>query len=460
MNYYELLDIDHSADANAVKRAYFSMVKIHSPDKDPEGFKAIRLAYETLSDQKKRGEYDSFFSDNLVNSPSEGELQNKLLAAREMIRENKYKQAEEFLAGLVGANLDLEGQPDLFPPDNPYPDVFYAEAKRLLAEVFWQMKKSGTAVKICEQLLKKNPSDADTLLLRAKIAVSMGHTEKAGAFFNDAAKAAPLNSRIWAAYMQYAMRHAHEKVPGIFKRAMQQNIDIFRDDYILYLLGIHNKNKFSEEEYLKYSDKFAEFFLADNNLDEYTYVTVLDLLPHIIIHDENIPFLKKILPALENSRHRNEDNEEIFKDIHTHFIVDKMRSDKRIHDVLHDMTIHLLTENTDKDELFGMEYYIVAHLSTLRPSIKVLKNEYPDFFKLHQAFYVDVLNERKEDHLIDKYVGLYKKLKPALMNDYDDDDDFSDEDEVVTVVRSAPKVGRNDPCPCGSGKKYKKCCGR
>ena len=28
-----------------------------------------------------------------------------------------------------------------------------------------------------------------------------------------------------------------------------------------------------------------------------------------------------------------------------------------------------------------------------------------------------------------------------------------------TVRREAPKVGRNDPCPCGSGKKYKKCCG-
>ena len=26
--------------------------------------------------------------------------------------------------------------------------------------------------------------------------------------------------------------------------------------------------------------------------------------------------------------------------------------------------------------------------------------------------------------------------------------------------RTGPKVGRNDPCPCGSGKKYKKCCGR
>ncbi len=31
--------------------------------------------------------------------------------------------------------------------------------------------------------------------------------------------------------------------------------------------------------------------------------------------------------------------------------------------------------------------------------------------------------------------------------------------KVKTVTRDQPKVGRNDPCPCGSGKKYKKCCG-
>lgn len=29
----------------------------------------------------------------------------------------------------------------------------------------------------------------------------------------------------------------------------------------------------------------------------------------------------------------------------------------------------------------------------------------------------------------------------------------------VPVKREAPKAGRNDPCPCGSGKKFKKCCG-
>ena len=30
---------------------------------------------------------------------------------------------------------------------------------------------------------------------------------------------------------------------------------------------------------------------------------------------------------------------------------------------------------------------------------------------------------------------------------------------VEQFVRASPKVGRNDPCPCGSGKKHKKCCG-
>ncbi|MGP1588185.1 MAG: YchJ family protein [Treponemataceae bacterium] len=30
----------------------------------------------------------------------------------------------------------------------------------------------------------------------------------------------------------------------------------------------------------------------------------------------------------------------------------------------------------------------------------------------------------------------------------------------TTIVRDSAKIGRNDPCPCGSGLKYKKCCGK
>lgn len=39
---------------------------------------------------------------------------------------------------------------------------------------------------------------------------------------------------------------------------------------------------------------------------------------------------------------------------------------------------------------------------------------------------------------------------------------YQDEDRGIRkpYVRPNAKIGRNDPCPCGSGKKYKKCCGR
>ncbi len=34
------------------------------------------------------------------------------------------------------------------------------------------------------------------------------------------------------------------------------------------------------------------------------------------------------------------------------------------------------------------------------------------------------------------------------------------EPHVLTFRRDGPKIGRNDPCPCGGGRKYKLCCGR
>jgi hypothetical protein len=46
--------------------------------------------------------------------------------------------------------------------------------------------------------------------------------------------------------------------------------------------------------------------------------------------------------------------------------------------------------------------------------------------------------------------------------DFDDDLDADpiEIDGPVTIRRTEPRVGRNDPCPCGSGKKFKKCCGK
>jgi len=39
-------------------------------------------------------------------------------------------------------------------------------------------------------------------------------------------------------------------------------------------------------------------------------------------------------------------------------------------------------------------------------------------------------------------------------------EEHAGDEEIQTVVRTGPKIGRNSPCPCGSGKKYKQCHGR
>ncbi len=46
------------------------------------------------------------------------------------------------------------------------------------------------------------------------------------------------------------------------------------------------------------------------------------------------------------------------------------------------------------------------------------------------------------------------------INSIDNGEAIKDTDINRTVVNQGPKIGRNDPCPCGSGKKYKNCCGR
>ena len=52
------------------------------------------------------------------------------------------------------------------------------------------------------------------------------------------------------------------------------------------------------------------------------------------------------------------------------------------------------------------------------------------------------LPQRKEIYTEEELKRLYKEQKES------------------TTIRKEKKIGRNDPCPCGSGKKYKKCCGK
>ena len=67
-NPYTVLGIHRNASPEEVKKAYFGLIRKHPPEKDPQSFKRIRLAYDSLRDADKRSQTDLF----LFNHPHGG----------------------------------------------------------------------------------------------------------------------------------------------------------------------------------------------------------------------------------------------------------------------------------------------------------------------------------------------------------------------------------------------------
>lgn len=61
-------------------------------------------------------------------------------------------------------------------------------------------------------------------------------------------------------------------------------------------------------------------------------------------------------------------------------------------------------------------------------------------FRMQDALDMDKELSKKEEALLKRQLANFLRREP--------------------YVRPHPKIGRNAPCPCGSGKKYKQCCGR
>jgi peptide deformylase len=74
---------------------------------------------------------------------------------------------------------------------------------------------------------------------------------------------------------------------------------------------------------------------------------------------------------------------------------------------------------------------------------EIVVSYYDEKGEFHHDKTLKGLNAQIFQHEIDHLKGVPERIVPK---------------DYFTVRNDMPKVGRNDPCPCGSGKKYKKCC--
>lgn len=73
---------------------------------------------------------------------------------------------------------------------------------------------------------------------------------------------------------------------------------------------------------------------------------------------------------------------------------------------------------------------------------------------LEEMYYI---LKNQEEYNQERYNEKLSKLPEYLT---EGNDDYEDDDVVQTPIIKTNTVGRNEPCTCGSGKKYKKCCGK
>ncbi len=108
-----------------------------------------------------------------------------------------------------------------------------------------------------------------------------------------------------------------------------------------------------------------------------------------------------------------------------------------------------------KAEKEGIEQRIEREIDAL-PAI--MKNKLKDP-QIKQRF-IDVAKRMEKDGVDFQSIRQMKKWMKEHEAELKAGQPGGPVQKVETVVHEGPKIGRNDPCPCGSGKKYKKCCGK
>jgi hypothetical protein len=83
---------------------------------------------------------------------------------------------------------------------------------------------------------------------------------------------------------------------------------------------------------------------------------------------------------------------------------------------------------------------------------KIINGEYDDEFERHTRDPLDQFSRKNIGHLHSIHYGEPEEYDLGLMKR------IIEEPDIEEIEPAEKKVGRNAPCPCGSGKKYKKCC--
>ncbi|AUX46438.1 uncharacterized protein SOCE26_079440 [Sorangium cellulosum] len=187
-NHYATLGVERSADARAIKKAYFALIRTYPPESHPDEFKRIRAAYEVLSDAEARERYDA--------------------------QEKGYREYEDAVAAALAAaeQASTAGDEDaaqaaLSQAIEAHPGVLLLREK--LAASYTRKKDHQRALAALDALIERAPEAARYHLLRSLSLGALGKLDAAEQAARRAHALAPDDEAMAAALVDALTRNEH-----------------------------------------------------------------------------------------------------------------------------------------------------------------------------------------------------------------------------------------------------------
>ena len=263
--------------------------------------------------------------------------------------------------------------------------------------------------------------------------------------------------------------------------ALQNVLNLLRqgDEFIEWWYSDYFEDYFKPTLFVLGKDKLDDLkaFLLESNVDSRCKNIISEVLAQAVLHDVNrreevLELFRSVISGIA----KNEDDETKFDTLFLTYLIGSLIDIR---------AVELLPEIESLYKKGWINSSVQGTLEDVKTEIALPldRSKIDPQPKNIIEFYTRVYEENREkpalpsENFLQKYDSKADQFITNLLtkmldgkNDVDDDleeiyafDDYEDEDiyyhePLETVRREEVKVGRNDPCPCGSGRKYKKCC--
>ena len=436
LNYYELLGIKADASTDELKRAYFGKVRLYPPERYPEDFKKIRAAYETLSDPKSRDHYDNRFGKSEIDLLYE--------------KANEAHDEEEYSEAINICEKILKIDPDFFPAIN------------IVGLSYIELDLNDQAVAVYR---KAKPKLLDNPTFFHNYGCALYHAGAIKQAIEALNRAIELRNDYLQTWLYLSDCYTNKKEYEKARDVLRQCIKYCDKTVSAYLKLIRIDIIMKNIEYIKADiNELERFAKTDPEMSENVAWSLSELAEEIMYDmpaysEEIIKRAKHLLPKGSrelNTLQKDVKKEKIFKD--------------QFELISKDVLVHPWIRDIIEERLFGFaselkktiftttERILLYKPQNVVSSVERIKSQYPRVYS-KMSRYFELILVNPNGSIIDEARLLMdlNRLEEREGTGYR----FSSVEEIFVPniqVINTNKTGRNDPCPCGSGKKYKKCC--